>query len=94
MVDAAGCVKEKQVRVAEPDELRIVNARVNQSQCFDDRNGSIELEVRGGTRPYSYQWNNQAITKNLIGISSGTYMVMITDARGCQIEATYELAKP
>jgi gliding motility-associated-like protein len=92
--DALGCVKEQTFSVRQPAELRIDNAFVNESQCFDDRNGSIELDVVGGTAPYQYQWSNGATTKNIIGISSGVYEVAITDARGCTVQGTYELDDP
>lgn len=94
VVDALGCVKEQTFTVRQPDELRIANAFVNESQCFDDRNGSIELDITGGTQPYHYQWSNQATTKNIIGISSGEYNVVVTDARGCSVQASYTLADP
>ncbi len=94
VVDALGCVKEQTFTVRQPDELRIANAFVNESQCFDDRNGSIELEITGGTQPYHYQWSNEATTKNIIGISSGEYNVVVTDARGCSVQASYTLADP
>ncbi len=94
VVDALGCVKEQTFVVRQPDELRIANAFVNESQCFDDRNGSIQLEIAGGTQPYHYQWSNEATTKNIIGISSGEYNVVVTDARGCSVQASYTLDDP
>ncbi|WP_422007816.1 PKD domain-containing protein [Roseivirga pacifica] len=92
--DAKGCVQEKLFTIKEPEELIIANAIVNESQCYNDRNASIELNIEGGTAPYSYQWSNGATTKNLIGISSGNYMVSITDANGCQVQASYSLDSP
>ncbi len=92
--DANDCVVERIFTVSEPDLLSLEDAVVNESQCYDDRNGSIELNIKGGTGPYTYQWNTGAVTKNLIGISSGTYDVLVTDANGCQVQGTYTLAEP
>lgn len=92
--DANDCVVERIFTVSEPDVLTLEDAVVNESQCYDDRNGSIELNIKGGTAPYSYQWSTSAVTKNLIGISSGTYDVLVTDANGCQVQGTYTLAEP
>uniref|UniRef100_UPI004048CF6B PKD domain-containing protein n=3 Tax=Roseivirga sp. TaxID=1964215 RepID=UPI004048CF6B len=94
VVDAKGCIVEKLFSVSEPLPLQIANARVNESQCFDDRNGSIDLEVNGGTFPYTYQWSDGSTTKNLIGISSGTYTVEITDANGCRVQGSFNMASP
>ncbi|OEK02778.1 hypothetical protein BFP97_15135 [Roseivirga sp. 4D4] len=92
--DANDCVVERIFTVTEPELLSLEDAVVNESQCYDDRNGSIELNIKGGTGPYTYQWNTGAVTKNLIGISSGTYDVLVTDANGCQVQGTYTLAEP
>ena len=92
--DGNGCVQERIFTISEPDELSIEEAQVNESQCYDDRNGSIELNLKGGVEPYSYQWSTGATTKNLIGITSGTYSVLVTDANGCQVQGNYYLDEP
>ncbi len=94
VIDENGCVEERIFTISEPDELIIESTRVNESQCFDDRNGSIELDISGGTGPFTYQWSTGATTKNLIGISSGEYEVSITDANGCSVSSTFSLADP
>ena len=91
--DANGCIEERIFAITEPEELTL-DALINESQCYDDRNGSIELNIKGGVEPYSYQWSTGATTKNLIGISSGIYSVRITDANGCQVQGNYTLAEP
>jgi len=92
--DASGCTIEKVIKITEPEILRIANVNVNQSKCFDDRNGAIELEIEGGTRPYIYQWSTGATTKNIIGITSGDYFLTVIDARGCEVSASYTLLDP
>ncbi|MGW8123323.1 PKD domain-containing protein [Roseivirga echinicomitans] len=92
--DAKGCITEKVFSVEEPNPLQIAEAKVNESQCFDDRNGSISLDISGGVFPYTYQWSNGATTKNLVGISAGTFIVEITDANGCTVQGVYTLSTP
>lgn len=92
--DASDCLLERVFTVTEPELLSLEDAIVNESQCYDDRNGAIELNLKGGTGPFTYQWNTGATTKNLIGISSGSYSVLVTDNNGCQVEGTYTLAEP
>ena len=92
--DEKGCVEERVFTVSEPNELTLGNAIVNESQCYNDRNGSIEINVNGGTTPYTYQWSNGETTKNIIGISSGAYSVLVTDANGCQVQGNFNLASP
>ncbi len=94
VTDANGCVQEKIIAIEEPQELRIANVNINQSKCFDDRNGAIELDIEGGTLPYTYQWSTGAITKNIVGIPAGVYALTVTDARGCQVQTQYVLEDP
>ena len=51
-------------------------------------NGSIYLEITGGTLPYSYLWNNSSIAEDLTALSSGTYTVVVTDIMGCSRSET------
>ncbi|MFK7969937.1 MAG: PKD domain-containing protein [Bacteroidia bacterium] len=45
---------------------------------------SIQLNVSGGTPPYSYQWTTGDTSASLIGLPSNSgYGVLVTDATGC-----------
>ena len=59
--DVKGCETTATYTITEPDELLIVNAIVTDVTCFGDSDGSIELDVIGGTLPYEYDWNNDGI---------------------------------
>jgi len=50
--------------------------------------GSIQIEVSGGSEPYSYQLNGGAATNNPLfeNLPAGPYTVLITDANGCTLE--------
>jgi hypothetical protein len=45
--------------------------------------GSIQINVSGGTAPYTYQWNNGAATSLVNSLSAGIYSVSVTDSSGC-----------
>jgi hypothetical protein len=47
----------------------------------------VDVTVAGGTAPYTYTWNNGAITQDLNEVDGGFYEVLITDANGCQVSA-------
>ncbi len=45
---------------------------------------NVDLNVTGGTPPYTYSWSNGAASEDLTGIDhSATFMVTVTDADGC-----------
>lgn len=49
-------------------------------------NGGQAIAITtGGMMPYTYSWNNGALTDTLSGIAPGIYTVYITDALNCQI---------
>jgi gliding motility-associated-like protein len=92
--DDNGCAAESIVTISEPDVLMLQGPIINEIQCYNDRDGSIELNLVGGTGPFTYDWSNGESTKNLIGIDAGTYTVLVTDANGCQVQGTYTLTSP
>ena len=61
----------------------IAESHVNIDKFNDS--GSIYLTVSGGTGSgtYLYNWSNGAITKDLTNLSSGTYVVVVTDNNNC-----------
>ena len=53
------------------------------TQCGEGPTGSIDLNVFGGVAPYTYAWSTGATTEDLANLSSGAYLVTVTDAEGC-----------
>lgn len=54
-------------------------------------NGEINITVNGGTTPYSYLWNNGAVTEDLTGLSAGTYTVFVEDANNCSQNKAFNI---
>lgn len=53
--------------------------------------GSIEVIGENGSEPYSYEWSNEETTNTIQNLSAGTYVLTITDDKGCQDISTYEI---
>lgn len=60
----------------------------------DMPDGVISTGIGGGTPPFSYIWNTGATTNFLMGLSSGGYSVISTDAAGCVAQASVLLEEP
>lgn len=52
--------------------------------CAND--GTLEIEVMGGTPPFTYEWSNGATTPNLDSLAAeSVHQVTVTDANGCVV---------
>lgn len=72
----------------------IVNEKIiNPTNSIND--GVIEVDVSGGTPPYTYKWSNQNTSLNSNRSENLTegiaYSVVITDAVGNSVEKSYEV---
>lgn len=50
-----------------------------------NNNGSITLTVSGGNSGYKYLWSNNATTKDINNLATGTYTYTVTDGANCTI---------
>ncbi|MDD4234702.1 MAG: PKD domain-containing protein [Bacteroidales bacterium] len=82
ITDAHGCTISDDVTILENEPI-IITGDITESDC-GQANGSIDVDVTGGSTPYSYLWNTGDLTQDLLNISAGTYIVTVTDNKGCQ----------
>lgn len=89
--DNLGCQIEQIIKIEDPNPIQIFDVEVKDTECYNDRNGSISIDVRGGNAPYTYLWSNGATTQDITGLSNGSYGVQVTDSNGCTFEQTFDL---
>lgn len=70
------------------------SAVLDELKCADDMNGSITLQVTGGTNDYTYLWSNTATSKDISNLEAGTYFVTISDDALCNFTNSYTLQNP
>jgi Zn-dependent metalloprotease len=63
-------------------------------KCFGGNDGSVNLTVTGGTTPYTFAWNNLAITEDISNLTFGKYVVTITDKNLCVIKDSINVGQP
>ncbi|WP_288370192.1 gliding motility-associated C-terminal domain-containing protein [uncultured Algoriphagus sp.] len=88
--DQGGCTMQASYKVEEPKSME-VEAEVINPSCSSDSNGTIDLNVIGGTAPYTITWNNGASGAELKNLPAGIYSARIVDASGCFIDQQVEL---
>ena len=61
--------------------------------AYGASDGSVITAVSGGTSPYSFLWSNGATTESISNVQAGTYVLVVTDANGCNAELQVELTQ-
>jgi len=82
VMDANGCTLDGAANIRAATEI-VATANVANQSC--DALGTIDLEVSGGTAPFTYKWNTGATSQNLGQLVPGNYEVTITDNKGCSV---------
>jgi hypothetical protein len=74
--------------ISEPSAAQ-VSATITPESFGND--GSIELNVVGGTAPFIFEWINGFVGDSIYNLTSGNYQVNIFDFNHCLTEANYEV---
>jgi hypothetical protein len=88
-----GCVVVDSVFV--PLAAQIVNnATLQMVSCYGGADGLISLNVTTATSPVIYAWSNGSTEATVTGLPTGTYEVLVHDARPCYDTLSYEITEP
>jgi hypothetical protein len=91
--DANACTATQTVSIQQPTPFT-VGLQYNNVACNGGNDGSINLTIGGATAPYTFNWNNGAITEDLNNIVAGNYFVIINDANNCVANANLTITQP
>jgi len=86
IADFNGCTSSGSVTLTDPDPVAVEYSSTP-ATCPDSNDGTITLDVSGGSPPYSFIWSDNSITQNLTRIKPGTYSVVVTDQNSCATSA-------
>ena len=95
IVDSSGnnCSITQSFVILEPQELSLSSIIENAIDCEVINSGSIDLQVVGGSPPYSFQWNNGSTQEDLFNIAPGNYSVSVIDSRDCEIVENFAVER-
>ncbi|MES3019004.1 MAG: gliding motility-associated C-terminal domain-containing protein, partial [Bacteroidota bacterium] len=93
VTDSKGCIAKSTITISQPEAFEVAVAKSN-AVCYGSSTGSVSLNIKGGTAPYSYKWDKGQITKDLAGLAAGTYRVIVTDSANCTATADVVIAQP
>ena len=90
-----GCSSESTINIGEPSlPLSLSVDHTDKLTCFGDTDGTATAKPAGGTKPYSYVWNNGQRTQKASGLKAGTHNVLVTDFNGCSRQYAFEIKQP
>ena len=92
-VDTNGCLLPEQevfFSILEPAPLSLDSISFSDYNgfgvsCNGGSDGVINIEVVGGTPPYTFEWSNSSISQNLTNAPAGTYSVLISCSNACEL---------
>ncbi len=95
VTDSKNCTETTFVTIQEPFELQANILNIKNVSCYNGSDGSIQVQVSGGTVPYSYLWSPSNYTgSHAQHLSAGTHTVYITDANGCATSISAIIQQP
>ncbi|GGD08480.1 PKD domain-containing protein [Hyunsoonleella pacifica] len=101
ILDDGGCPYNETFTITEPDELVFSNIDFDPEtiSCFQADDGEIEIDVSGGTAPYTYSWTRNGTSfssdEDLSNLLPGTYILTVVDANNCSpITESFDIIEP
>ena len=104
VTDSNSCILIESITLNESEPINIIETisdyngfQISQNGAND---GSISLDVSGGTNNYTYSWTKTgdssftSTNKDLNNLSIGIYTVVVTDSNGCIQTESYNLSQP
>ena len=96
VTDANGCTATQTATITGPPVALTVSVlSITNVLCYGKASGAIDVMANGGTAPYTYAWNNGAPDiDDPSGLLAGTYIVTVTDLKGCTATTSATITQP
>lgn len=95
--DDLGCFITADLQLIDPLPLEVLNV-VTSISCFGDGNGSIELQIEGGTPDYFVFWTGpngySNVAEDIFNLEAGSYQYQVGDINACTTTGTLLIEEP
>ena len=97
VIDGNGCDSNiLEEKITEPENALYLKNFDIINPTTDSNDGSIDIEIDGGTKPYSYSWTStdySSSSEDISDLEKGTYLLVVTDSKGCEFKKEFILEK-
>lgn len=79
--------------ITQPEELKL-DATLTHNNCYNDKEGAIDISVTGGTPDYIYRWSGFDVdqtAEDQINLPRGEYNLHLEDANRCTIDTLFTI---
>lgn len=83
--DNNGCTQVVNATVGNNAGTLAVSTNTITAATCGNANGAVDINVSGGSTPYTFVWSTGATSEDLTGIAAGSYTVYATDASNCSV---------
>ncbi|MFK7807517.1 MAG: T9SS type A sorting domain-containing protein [Saprospiraceae bacterium] len=94
VTDANNCTTELVSDVSGLGGPIVELVNVTPVSCNGAFDGSIDIDVSGGTGPYTFLWSNGETGEDIQNLMAGTYFVTVNDALNCSTVLSAEVTEP
>jgi hypothetical protein len=93
ITDANDCTLSENFVVTQPDALAVLEIATPVS-CFGNTDGTIQINIQGGTGAYQINWSTGATTNSISNLADGNYTVTVSDELACFTVSTIVVNEP
>ncbi len=92
--DANQCADTATYSIATPSVLALNVNTVTNASCYHTTDGSVTIDITGGTTPYNYLWSDGSNAAALQNVGAGNYDVTVSDAHNCSVTSSFIITEP
>jgi hypothetical protein len=96
VTDGNGCTKSQLQSVSDAGSPSVTVLTQTNVSCFGGSDGFAQVEVIGGTLPYTYSWTdpNGQTTASATGLPTGVWTAAMVDGTNCQASVAVSITQP
>ena len=96
VTDNVDCEDTETIQITDVSNFSIEIIQTSDIHCIGEKQATLTVVTKNGYEDFSYEWDGYSSekTETLTGVASGTYIVTVTDSKGCPATTNYTVNDP